>query len=310
MIWLIGAGNMAIEYAKVLKAQNEVFNVIGRGELSAKEFESKTGIVVHRAPIDEVVKGADIRCDSAIVCVSTLSSFNITMQLLDIGFKSILVEKPAVLSLCEAKQLYRASIEVNANVYIGLNRRFYASVEKAHQLIKEDGGVRAVQFEFTEWSHVIEKLSKPKKELENWFLCNSLHVVDLAFSFSGAPAEMSCYHSGELSWHKPALFSGSGVTQTGVLFSYHADWQSAGRWAIEIQTRKRKIYLSPFEELTIQNKGSVSMSKFELESSLDIDFKPGLYKQTESFLGSKQADMVNVSAYVEMLPQYMKIAGY
>jgi len=46
MIWLIGAGQMAIDYTNVLLAQKRKFLVIGRGENSAKVFQEKTGISV------------------------------------------------------------------------------------------------------------------------------------------------------------------------------------------------------------------------------------------------------------------------
>ena len=42
-IWLIGAGYMAVEYAKVLQEMNVPFKVAGRGIKSAINFEKKTG---------------------------------------------------------------------------------------------------------------------------------------------------------------------------------------------------------------------------------------------------------------------------
>jgi len=42
-ILLVGAGNMAREYAKVLKAQKVPFVVVGRGTNSARDFENTTG---------------------------------------------------------------------------------------------------------------------------------------------------------------------------------------------------------------------------------------------------------------------------
>ena len=42
-IWLIGAGYMAQEYAKVLNELAPEYEVIGRGEKSALNFESVNG---------------------------------------------------------------------------------------------------------------------------------------------------------------------------------------------------------------------------------------------------------------------------
>ena len=43
-IWIIGAGGIAIEYAKVLKALNREFVVIGRGSESATKFKEAIGV--------------------------------------------------------------------------------------------------------------------------------------------------------------------------------------------------------------------------------------------------------------------------
>ena len=41
------------------------------------------------------------------------------------------------------------------------------------EIIAEDNGVTSFNFEFTEWSHEIEKLEKAPGVKENWFLANS-----------------------------------------------------------------------------------------------------------------------------------------
>ena len=51
-VWLIGAGPMAIDHAKVLRHFNIVPTVIGRGEGSAQKFNEATGINVHTGGVD------------------------------------------------------------------------------------------------------------------------------------------------------------------------------------------------------------------------------------------------------------------
>ena len=43
MLWLIGAGPLAVEYSKVLDALRIKYSVIGRGKKSAEKFSSTTG---------------------------------------------------------------------------------------------------------------------------------------------------------------------------------------------------------------------------------------------------------------------------
>jgi glutamyl-tRNA reductase len=45
-IWIIGSGAMSIDYAKVLKALNHPYLVIGRGKQNASIFIEKTGVNV------------------------------------------------------------------------------------------------------------------------------------------------------------------------------------------------------------------------------------------------------------------------
>ena len=98
--------------------------------------------------------------------------------------------------------------------------------------------------------------------------------IDLAFFLGGEPKELSCFTFDKLAWHKPAVFTGAGITNTGALFSYQANWNAPGRWGIEILTSQHRLYLRPMEKLQIQNTGSVDISEVEIDDQLDKEFKP------------------------------------
>ncbi len=53
---IVGAGNMAYEYSKVLNALDIRFDVIGRGEKSALEFEKKVGYRVIRGGVEAYLR--------------------------------------------------------------------------------------------------------------------------------------------------------------------------------------------------------------------------------------------------------------
>ena len=172
-----------------------------------------------------------------------------TIQLLQANVKRVLVEKPAGLNCDQIRKVADETKKQKAEVLVAYNRRFYASTLKAKEFLKEDGGVTSFNFEFTEWSHEIEKLKKAPGVKENWFLANSTHVVDLAFYLGGKPKEICCYTGGGLEWHPTAsIFAGAGVSETGALFSYQANWESAGRWSLEILTKKHRLIFRPLEK--------------------------------------------------------------
>jgi len=67
-LWLIGAGPMAQDYAKVLKNLGRDFEVIGRGSASAARFESATGHAVHQGGLRGAL-AASAAPEQAIVAV-------------------------------------------------------------------------------------------------------------------------------------------------------------------------------------------------------------------------------------------------
>lgn len=311
-VWIIGAGEMAQNYYKVLKDLNIPVTVIGRGEKSAIEFEKLTGKNVETGGLQNFLSKKYDPCSHAIVAVGVEKLFETTKQLLNHNINNILVEKPGALFDSEFKELVELSKAKKANVYIAYNRRFFASVLEAKKIIEQDGGVTSFNFEFTEWAHTIEPLQKGYGVKEKWFLSNSTHVVDLAFILCGFPKEISCFTNGSLKWHpSSSIFCGSGISEKGALFNYTANWESAGRWGIEILTKNHKLILRPMEKLKIQKKGSITEENVEsIDYKLDNDFKPGLYLQTLKFLNHDFNDLCSIEEQYMALSIYNKIANY
>jgi predicted dehydrogenase len=311
MIWLIGAGGMSVDYAKVLKSQNERFIVVGRGESSAKSFQAKTEEPVVVGGLLSFLETGPKIPDAAIVSVGVEQLYNTSMKLLNYGIKRLLVEKPGGLTFDEILKLKIEAARVNAQIFIAYNRRFYSSVIKAQELIARDGGVTSFNFELTEWSHVIETLDKQPSVLAHWFLANSTHVADLAFFLGGKPGKISCFSAGSLEWHPTsAVFAGSGISENGALFNYGADWESAGRWSVEVMTKKNRYILRPMEALLIQNRGTVNQELVGINNVLDKDFKPGLYLQVKAFLDSDTHYLCSLEEQLALFPVYEQMAGY
>jgi predicted dehydrogenase len=114
------------------------------------------------------------------VSVGVEKLYEATKQLLQYGVKNILVEKPGAMIQNEFDKLTILAKAKNANVLIAYNRRFFVSILKAQEIIKNDGGVTSFNFEFTEWAHEIEILVKTDVMMEKWFLANSTHAVGVA----------------------------------------------------------------------------------------------------------------------------------
>lgn len=309
-IWIVGAGEMAIEYAKVLKALNIDFVVIGRGNKSADFFRAATGINPVRGGIDNYLHSNPVIPSKVINCVRACDLGKTNVTLTEYGVKEILSEKPGFLHF-ETEEVLNATRKCNTSIYIAYNRRFYSSVLAAEKIINEDGGLLSFNFEFTEWTHVIDAIeSIPEIEKNNLFITNSSHVVDLAFFLGGEPQEWSCFKNGSVGWHTPANFAGAGITKKGALFSYNSNWNAPGRWAVELLTAKHRIYLKPMEQLQLQDKGSVKVYPVEIDDQLDKEFKPGFYLETKAFLEGDYARLCSIEQqYSHFKFIYSKMLG-
>lgn len=310
-ILLVGSGPMAVEYAKVFKSQGITPVVVGRGTSSAEKFTAETGLPVSLGGVDAWLADASNQLpERAVVAVGEKWIGATAKALMERGVRHLLLEKPGGHDAADIRSVYEKAKETGAEVYVGYNRRFYAAVEAAKTIIQEDAGVTSFNFEFTEWSHVISTIKKEEGVKEQWFLSNSTHVIDLAFYLGGTPAELSAYSTGRLDWHPTAsVFAGAGRTADGAIFSYQANWEAPGRFSVEMLTRKHRLIFRPLEKLQIQKIGSVAVEMVEIDDSLDKEFKPGLYKQVEVFVGERTDLLPTISDQVEMLDWYLRIRG-
>ena len=311
MIWLIGAGGMSVDYVKVLKAQNKKFIVIGRGKASATKFEKETAQTVITGGLESFLKTNPENPEAVIISVGVEQLYNTAMQLLEYGVKHILVEKPGGIQAKDIEHLKECCNNLQTNIYIAYNRRFFSSVIKAQEMIKLDGGVTSFNFELTEWGHVIEKLDKNIDVLATWFLGNTTHVADLAFFLGGKPREISTYTAGGVTWHpSSSTFAGAGISESGALFNYGADWESAGRWSVEMLTKENRYIFRPMEALSVQKRGTIAQVEVKINDELDKEYKPGLYLQVQAFLANDTASLCSIKEQHSLFSTYEQMAGY
>lgn len=300
-ILLVGAGNMAREYAKVLRSLKKNFLVVGRGEKHAFEFKKNTGIKPVIGGLEKWLKQAvNYKIpDMAIVAVNEEQLGPAARLLIKSGIKYILIEKPGGINLNDLKKTAQLANQENAKIFVAYNRRFYASTSKAMEIIKKDGRVSSFTFDFTERSRSIEKAEKTPELKKEWLLANSSHVIDLAFFLGGKPVKIKAYKAGKLDWHpNGSVFCGAGQSDKDALFSYHANWASAGRWGLEIMTPKHKLIFRPLEKLQIQRYGQMEIEEVKLDNRLDLEFKPGLHRLVKSFLAN-QKNLPTINEQVE-----------
>ncbi len=307
-ISLIGAGPMAVAYATALKDMDcEVF-VVGRGDKSAKAFKDKTGLDVRTGGLEDYLASGESLPNHAIVSTPVDALAPNTKALIAAGIKNILVEKPAGLTPEETQDLSDFAAANDAQVYVAYNRRFYASVMAAKNLIQQDGGATSLRMEFSEFAFRIKDVPTAAHIKSQWLYANSTHVLDMGFFLAGYPESISGMQAGGSDWHPAgSQFVGHGALENGALFSYHADWDAAPRWMVEVMTPKRTLMFNPLEKLNERSPEGFAISPVELEDDLDTRYKPGLFAQTEAFLKGDIANLATIASHADHMENIYKV---
>jgi len=311
MIYIIGAGYMAREYARVLNALNEKFLVIGRGEKSVEQIKAELDVQAVSGGLEKFIEGKGQIPDCAIVCTPVDSLTSATLELLTFGVKKILIEKPGALNLDGLLKIKETARRYEAQVVVGYNRRFYQSTLALKDRLKREQLIGA-NFEITEWSHVLNNETSPATVKQKWLLANTSHVIDLVLHITGKFKELASFTTGGLSWHESAArFAGSGISDGGVLISYFGYWDGPGRWSVEFVTNQNRYIFRPMEKLQVQRLGSLLVGFDELvDYTLDEEFKPGLYLQTQLFISNVYDDFCTIDEQIESFNLYNRMANY
>ncbi len=305
---LIGAGPMAMAYAEVLKDIGADLRVIGRGEASAKNFKEQTGLDVRVGGLADYLASGETLPEYAIVSTPVDALSPNTNALLAAGIKNVLVEKPAGLTPEETLELADFAASKEANVYVAYNRRFYSSVIAAKKLIEADGGATSLRMEFSEFAFRIKDVPTAAHIKSQWLYANSTHVLDMGFFLAGYPSTISGLQSGGSDWHPAgSQFVGHGRLENGGLFSYHADWDAAPRWMVEVMTPKRTLMFNPLEKLNQRSPEGFAITPVELDDDFDTRFKPGLHAQTAAFLKGDVVDLATIASHAHHMADIYKI---
>jgi predicted dehydrogenase len=249
-VLVLGAGSIALEYGKALKALGVTHvTFISRKEESAQKirtalsYESCSG---GYASYDAGTAAYDL----CIVALPIGDLKAATEYAVSNGIRNVLVEKPGALYSSILREWANGIHDDETRVRVAYNRLMYPSFWKVKELTEGDGGITSCRYTFTEWTHCIPFEKDAPEVYERWGISNSLHVISMAHDLIGMPRASRTYRTGGLSWHSAgSRFVGAGMTVKNIPFSYHADWDSAGRWGIEVHTQEYAYRLIPLEQL-------------------------------------------------------------
>jgi predicted dehydrogenase len=310
-ILLIGAGKIAEQYAIALKAFG-ISDVVVLSNTKEKVTQlcSKFNFVPISGGFEKHLHEIPKK-DLVIIATPIPMLLPCLESALNSGQTNILVEKPG--SLYYNLLLPLIQNYPSAKIRIGYNRLLYPNFHLLKELIENDDGITSCTFTFTEWIHKINFKNNLPDVYARWGIANTLHVISMVFDLIGMPKEITTYQSGYLDWHPSgSIFVGAGISKTNIPFSYHADWNSNGRWGIEVMTTEHSYKLAPLEEIYISPKGTTSWQRLSFKKAFK-DVKPGLAEEIASMLDdnlSKKIGLPTLSKAIMLNQIAEKIFGY
>ncbi|MFX0135959.1 MAG: Gfo/Idh/MocA family oxidoreductase [Candidatus Hodarchaeota archaeon] len=310
-ILLIGAGVMGEQFGHALSRMNITnVTVLSRTEQKTNNLCKKFnfhplsgGYKKHLASLEKK--------DLVIIALPIELLLPATIATIEAGQTNILIEKPGSLY---SKQLAALTEKVtHQTIRIAYNRIVYPNFYKLKEIAEKEGGIISCRYTFTEWIHTLDFSIYSTETLRRWGIANSLHVINMAHELIGLPKEIFSTQLRGLEWHPSgSVFVGSGISENKILFSYHADWNSAGRWGIEIMTYENAYRLIPLEDLYVCPKGSVKWEKVSFDSAYP-NVKQGIAEEISVMLTEEALEkpelisLEKATAYTQLAE---KIFGY
>ncbi|MBI3021804.1 MAG: Gfo/Idh/MocA family oxidoreductase [Candidatus Omnitrophica bacterium] len=247
---VVGIGTMGKHFVSALRALGvKRVRLCARSPGPLESFRAFEGFETFAGGIERFV-GRPAPGELAIIATPTALLIPAARRLASLGFRRLLIEKPVSLWPAEIERLAEELEGEGVEASCAYNRVAYPSCQEVRARVAREGGATSCTYTFTERIKPDWPQTFSAEELARWGIANSLHVMSMAHGVIGWPASWSAHRSGSLPWHPTgAVFMGSGVSDRGIPFGYHADWGSTGRWSVEVHTAAASYRLCPLEQV-------------------------------------------------------------
>lgn len=281
---VVGYGNMGRQYVKSLQALGiKQIRVCSRSAGPLAELEGVNEVTTLAGGF-RMIRSVPRAEELGIVAAPTADLVAAAQHLAACGYRKILIEKPVSLWSGDIQRLAEHLKREGVEAMCAYNRVAYPSFHEVRSRATEEGGITSCTYTFTEMIKPDWPERFPAEELARWGIANSLHVMSMAHGLIGLPARWSGHRSGALSWHPTgSVFVGSGISDRGIPFSYHADWGSTGRWSVEVLTPVSSYRLCPLEKLLRKTSALRDWEEIPV-ATFAADVKVGFVEQLSAML--------------------------
>ena len=302
-IGIIGTGKVAQEYVKIFQKLNtEIKIVCARKKIKLKNFCLKNNIKKNTTNFDNILKE---NLDGIVCCVTPSSSFQVSKKLQKFNGK-ILFEKPVGLSYLETLKI-RNFFHKKKNFFVALNRRYIYSIVTAKKIISNIKGKKLISIYDQENTIQAKKNGHDKLTIKNWMYANSIHLIDLINFFTNS--KIIRIEKKNKIFKKHNIYFSIIYYKNGDIVQFKSFWNKPAPWMINISTNKKFIELKPIEELKVTNFNKKIIKNFR-KDKMDINFKPGFYRQCADFIKvirKKDSNLINLDEYFNSVKLTKKI---
>lgn len=274
---IIGAGYTAREHARAFAAVPCVrlagnhSRTRARAEALAREF--------HCAGVYDTIAAlyAGTQADLVVVTVNELSMRAVATACFAYPW-TVLLEKPAGLTVPEAELIDAAGRAAGRDVRVALNRQSLSVTRTVRQALTEHDGPRFIKVQDQENPVAAAAAGQPPEVVANWMYANSIHLVDYFRLFARGRAVAV---DRVVPWNaeRPGVVVAKIEFDSGDIGLYEAIWHAPGPWAVSVTVPGHRWELRPLEQGLTQTLGQ------QLEPlpvhPWDTEFKPGFRHQAE-----------------------------
>jgi len=289
---VVGYGTMGKQYVNALRVLGvRRVRVCSRSAGTLQELQGVTGVETVAGGFERLGWHA-LPGELGIIATPTASLVAATERLVSVGFQHLLIEKPVSLWSGEIERLADALESQGVEACCAYNRVAYPSCHEVRTRTAQEGGITSCSYTFTEMIKPDWPQRFPHEELARWGVANSLHVMSMAHGLIGLPARWQGHRSGSLRWHPSgAVFVGSGISERGIPFAYHADWGSTGRWSVEIHTPVSSYRLCPLEKVFRRTSATAEWEEIPV-TAFAPQVKAGIPEQVAALLNEELRELV------------------
>ncbi|WP_406700180.1 Gfo/Idh/MocA family oxidoreductase [Singulisphaera sp. Ch08] len=280
---ILGAGKMARLHLEALKSLPGVRleAICSRSGTSAERLAGEFGIP--RSYRDAARLLEETRPDAVFVAVSHAVTLEIASLVLEAGVPCLL-EKPAGFRSVQTADLAGLADASHCLNIVGLNRRYYSTIQQALLAVWQQGPVRGVLVEAHE--PILEYRSRREFDGElydRWMVANTIHAIDLLRLIGGEVAEVRGLGQCINEPHGDHFSATVGFVG-GAIGTFVAHWNSARGFGLKIYGDGVTAELWPLEQAFLRYDTGRRLKL--TPDPVDIRCKPGLYAQDADFLQS------------------------